>query len=92
MKDEIINIATLSKGRLKNEAENVFEKCGLRISKKSERSLIGSIKKYSCSAPQVTDVCLTSFSPQRFMNLVAAASILEMDLSNGVLISRASPK
>ena len=46
MTNEIINIATLSKGRLKNEAEKVFKKCGLSISKISERSLIGSIKKY----------------------------------------------
>ncbi len=43
MKNEIINIATLSKGRLKDQAERVFKKNGLKIISKSERSLIGSI-------------------------------------------------
>ncbi len=46
MKNEIINIATLSKGRLKKEAEKVFKKSGLKIVSKSERSLIGSIKGF----------------------------------------------
>ena len=41
MKNEIINIATLSKGRLKDQAEKVFKKNGLKIVSKSERSLIG---------------------------------------------------
>ena len=31
MKKEIINIATLSKGRLKYQAEKVFKKNGLKI-------------------------------------------------------------
>ena len=46
MKNEIINIATLSKGRLKDQAEKVFKKNGLKIISKSERSLIGSIKDF----------------------------------------------
>ena len=46
MKNEIINIATLSKGRLKEQAEKVFKKKGLKIISKSERSLIGSIKGF----------------------------------------------
>ena len=46
MKNEIINIATLSKGRLKDRAEKVFKKNGLKIISKSERSLIGSIKRF----------------------------------------------
>ena len=46
MKNEIINIATLSKGRLKDQAEKVFKKNGLKIISKSERSLIGSIKGF----------------------------------------------
>ena len=46
MKNEIINIATLSKGRLKEQAEKVFIKKGLKIISKSERSLIGSIKGF----------------------------------------------
>ena len=46
MKNQIINIATLSKGRLKDQAEKVFKKNGLKIISKSERSLIGSIKGF----------------------------------------------
>ena len=46
MKNEIINIATLSKGRLKDQAEKVFQKNGLKIISKSDRSLIGSIKGF----------------------------------------------
>ena len=46
MKNEVINIATLSKGRLKLEAEKVFKKNGLKIVSKSERSLIGAIKGF----------------------------------------------
>ena len=46
MKNEIINIATLSKGRLKDQSEKVFKKNGLKIISKSERSLIGSIKGF----------------------------------------------
>ncbi len=44
MKNDMINIATLSKGRLKSQAEKVFKKNGLKIISKSERSLIGFIK------------------------------------------------
>ena len=47
MNKEIINILTLSKGRMKAEAEQVFKKNKLKITRKSERSLIGSIKGYS---------------------------------------------
>ena len=47
MKNEIINIATLSKGRLKAQAEKVFKKNGLKIISKSERSLIGSSNGFS---------------------------------------------
>ena len=46
MKKEIINIATLSKGRLKYQAEKVFKKNGLKIISKSDRSLTGSIKGF----------------------------------------------
>ena len=46
MKKEIINIATLSKGRLKDQAEKVFKKNGLKIISKSNRSLTGSIKGF----------------------------------------------
>ena len=46
MKKEIINILTLSKGRMKSEAENIFKKNKLKITQESERSLIGSIKGY----------------------------------------------
>ena len=46
MKNEIINIATLSKGRLKDQAEKVFKKNGLKIISKSERSLIVQLKVY----------------------------------------------
>ncbi len=46
MTKEIINILTLSKGRMKVEAEEVFKKNKLKITKLSERSLIGSIKGY----------------------------------------------
>jgi len=44
---ETITILTLSKGRMKAEAEKVFKKNKLKITRKSERSLIGSIKGYS---------------------------------------------
>ena len=47
MTKEIITILTLSKGRMKAEAEKVFKKNKLKITRKSERSLIGSIKGYS---------------------------------------------
>jgi len=43
---EIITILTLSKGRMKDEAEKVFKKKKLKIIRESERSLIGSIKGY----------------------------------------------
>jgi ATP phosphoribosyltransferase len=43
---EIITILTLSKGRMKAEAEKVFKKKKLKIIRESERSLIGSIKGY----------------------------------------------
>ena len=46
MKKEIINILTLSKGRMKSEAEKVFKKNKLKIIQQSERSLTGSIKGY----------------------------------------------
>tara|TARA_B100000674_G_scaffold449316_1_gene418411 strand:+ start:132 stop:812 length:681 start_codon:yes stop_codon:yes gene_type:complete len=46
MKNEIINIATLSKGRLKAQAEKVFKKNGLKIILKSDRSLVGSIRNF----------------------------------------------
>ena len=47
MMKETITILTLSKGRMKAEAEKVFKKNKLKIARKSERSLIGSIKGYS---------------------------------------------
>ena len=47
MTKETITILTLSKGRMKAEAEKVFKKNKLKITRKSERSLIGSIKGYS---------------------------------------------
>ena len=46
MKQEIITILTLSKGRMKKDAEKVFKKNKLKIIQKSERSLIGNIKGY----------------------------------------------
>ena len=46
MTKEIITILTLSKGRMKTEAEKVFKKSKLKIVRESERSLIGSIKGY----------------------------------------------
>ena len=46
MTKKIINILTLSKGRMKAEAEQVFKKNKLKIIQESERSLIGSIKGY----------------------------------------------
>ena len=46
MNKEIINILTLSKGRMKAEAEQVFKKNKLKITQESERSLIGYIKGY----------------------------------------------
>ena len=46
MNKEIINILTLSKGRMKAEAEQVFKKNKLKIIQESERSLIGSVKGY----------------------------------------------
>ena len=46
MTKEIITILTLSKGRMKAEAEKVFKKNKLKITRESERSLIGSIKGY----------------------------------------------
>ena len=46
MTKEIITILTLSKGRLKMQAEQVFKKNKLKIIQKSERSLIGTIKGY----------------------------------------------
>ena len=46
MTKEVITILTLSKGRMKVEAEKVFKKNKLKITKESERSLIGSIKGY----------------------------------------------
>ena len=42
----MINILTLSKGRMKSEAERVFKKNKLKIIQQSERSLIGAIKGY----------------------------------------------
>ena len=47
MTKEIITILTLSKGRMKAEAEQVFEKNQLKIIRESERSLNGFIKGYS---------------------------------------------
>ena len=46
MTKEMITICTLSKGRLKMQAEQVFKKNKLKIIQKSERSLIGTIKGY----------------------------------------------
>ena len=43
---ETITILTLSKGRMKAEAEKVFKRSKLKITKESERSLIGFIKGY----------------------------------------------
>ena len=43
---ETITILTLSKGRMKAEAEKIFKKKKLKIIRESERSLIGSIKGY----------------------------------------------
>ena len=43
---ETITVLTLSKGRMKAEAEKVFKKKKLKIIRESERSLIGSIKGY----------------------------------------------
>jgi len=43
---ETITILTLSKGRMKADAEKVFKKNKLKITRESERSLIGSIKGY----------------------------------------------
>ena len=47
MTKEMITILTLSKGRMKAEAERVFKKNQLRIIRESERSLNGFIKGYS---------------------------------------------
>ena len=47
MTKEMITILTLSKGRMKDEAERVFKKNQLRIIRESERSLNGFIKGYS---------------------------------------------
>ncbi len=46
MTKEMITILTLSKGRMKAEAEQVFKKNKLKIIQESERSLIGFIKGY----------------------------------------------
>ena len=46
MMKETITILTLSKGRMKAEAEKVFKKNKLKITRESERSLIGTIKGY----------------------------------------------
>ena len=46
MTKEIITILTLSKGRMLAEAEKVFKKNKLEITRESERSLIGTIKGY----------------------------------------------
>ena len=46
MKKEIINILTLSKGRMKAQAEDVFKRKKFKIIQESERSLIGAIKGY----------------------------------------------
>ena len=46
MTKEMITILTLSKGRMKMQAEQVFKKNKLKIIQKSERSLIGTIKGY----------------------------------------------
>ena len=47
MTKEMITILTLSKGRMKAEAERVFKKNQLRIIRESERSLNGFIRGYS---------------------------------------------
>ena len=47
MTKEIITILTLSKGRMKADAEQVFKKNQLKITRESERSLNGFIKGYS---------------------------------------------
>ena len=47
MTKEMITILTLSKGRMKAEAEQVFKKNQLKITRESERSLNGFIKGYS---------------------------------------------
>ena len=46
MKQETITILTLSKGRMKRDAEKIFKKNKLKIVKQSERSLVGTIKGY----------------------------------------------
>ena len=46
MKQETITILTLSKGRMKLDAEKIFKKNKLKIVKQSERSLVGTIKGY----------------------------------------------
>tara|TARA_B100000470_G_C19756886_1_gene376416 strand:+ start:550 stop:1233 length:684 start_codon:yes stop_codon:yes gene_type:complete len=46
MKNKFINIAVVSKGRLKIGTENLFKKKKLKILSKSERSLLGFIKGY----------------------------------------------
>ena len=46
MKQETINILTLSKGRMKFDAEKVFKKNKLKIVKQNEKSLIGIVKGY----------------------------------------------
>ena len=46
MKQETITILTISKGRMKLDAEKVFKKNKLKILKKSERALVGTIKGY----------------------------------------------
>ena len=46
MKQETITILTISKGRMKLDAEKVFKKNKLKIIKKSERALVGTIKGY----------------------------------------------
>ena len=47
MTKEMITILTLSKGRMKVDAEQVFKKNQLKITRESERSLNGFIKGYS---------------------------------------------
>ena len=47
MTKEMITILTLSKGRMKAGAEQVFKKNQLKITRESERSLNGFIKGYS---------------------------------------------
>ena len=59
MKNEIINIATLSKGRLKDQAEKVFKKW-FKNYFKSERSLIDrskdfNIHKMDMNATEITE-------------------------------------